>query len=1031
MKQWRLSQALSLQVALIVAFPLLVLALISYFWVFPQVHADVKTGHQDIAQAMAEKIQIYLAGADHELSAIALYMEGRLPRSAPTWQPMLNAHLSDDDLFESISLIDNRGITRAIGLPPQRRAERETYLGVDISRKPFYIRAKKLQAKVWSNTFLSVITGRLAVALAIPIDDNFMLVAELSLGQLTDDSRQGLSSSHLITMLIDRNAQLIAHPDPSLAGQQFSLRNLDIVMDGLKNGGSTQEFEYQHTDYIGTSVLVPKLEWLVLVAQEKSYAYRYVTFALEATLAVSIIALLVATISGIYLASGLSRRIHQYSENARQIAKGEYALHWPRIRISEFSVLASHLQKMAQSIQQREQALSNSEASLLATMEQTPNVAIQWFDAQGKVLYWNHASTQLYQLSSDQALGKKIDQLIYTTQQADEFQTVINRVSTTGLAVGPIECTTTGADGKERITLNTTFMIPSPDNSSRFVSMAIDITEQKIAERALRLREQRYRALIEQSPIAVIEWDLNFNVTEWNEAAEEIFGYPRSEALGQHATFIVPSELHEMVDGVMATLAANIGGFRSENTNVTASNRLVTCQWYNQPIVDEQGKVVAIVSSIDDVSERKRMELKLRTSEQKFISLFQSSPVPMAVSYFSETPRFVNCNDAWLRLFGVSRNDVIGYNSDDLNIWPHKAQMLQAFQLLDKQGLVDDYHADMQQADGTRLQCLISARFIEVGEERMVASAYKDITQQLKAENEILELNQSLESRVLERTSELAHTNAELETALAHLEQTQDDLIRSEKLAALGSLVAGVAHELNTPIGNSLMAATTLTQHSSSLERAIHDGTLKRSSLEQYIKDARAGCTIVETNLHKASELVTSFKQVAIDQTSSQRRQFQLLEVINEIAITIAPSLKKTPFELNKQIPEEIFLDSYPGPLGQVLTNLINNAILHGLEGKEKGLINIEAAQSQNKQIQLIVSDDGKGIANADLTKIFDPFYTSKLGQGGSGLGLNIVHNLVTQVLGGKIEVNSAPGKGTQMMLTLPVSAPEPKPDSL
>ncbi|MEH6648453.1 MAG: PAS domain S-box protein [Motiliproteus sp.] len=1025
-KQWRLSQVLSLQITMIVALPLLALALLSYIWVLPKIQADIFQQQQDIAEVIVDKTHAYLDGTEHKVKAIVDFLQQQPQSSAATVQQLLDSLVQHQQLIKSISLINAQGLVQAVGLPLERQAQRETYQGIDLSGNKHYQRIVQKRVQFWSDTYLSAINGQLAVALAVPVGTGQSLIAEVSLQQLSDYSSQHGAPSGRITMLIDRNAQLISLSNSALSGQQLNLSNMAIVSRGLKQDNAVQEFLFNDTHYVGSSVFDSSLNWLVLVAQEKEIAYQYVNLVLKTVIIASLFALLTAVLSGIYLSQRLGSRINRYSENSRQIAQGNYDLDWPPIRIDEFSRLAYHLQLMVYSIKQREQALSNSEASLRATMEKTPNVAVQWFDADGKALYWNHASEKLYQLASDQVLGKTLSQFnsnnpVYNDEMLQRFKDV----AASDEAIGPYEQAETLTSGKEIVTLSTAFMIRDSELNPRFVCMDIDITEQKKTEKTLRDREQRYRALIQQSPVAVIEWDLDFNVQEWNETAEEIFGYSREEALGQHASFIVPSEKQDEVDGIMATLVANIGGYRSDNRNITASGRVITCQWYNQPIVDESGQVVTIMSSIDDVSDRKRMEAKLRSSEQKFVSLFQSSPVAMSVSYSSENPRFANCNDAWLRLFGLSRNEVIGYSLNDLELWPDSARYQQLSQQLIQDQQVDDFTVQLSHRDGSCINCLVSARFIEVGTEKMVATSYKDITQQVKAESEIHQLNQSLETRVLERTSELAQSNSELQSTLRQLERTQDELIHSEKMASLGALVGGVAHELNTPIGNSLIAATTLVEHTQQLKQQLKAGSLKRSMLDQYVEDARSGCTIVELNLHKASELVTSFKQVAVDQTSSQRRQFRLREVVGEITLTLAPSFKKTPYQLERQIPDDITLDSYPGPLGQILTNLINNAVLHGLDGKEQGQIRISAQKLDSNQVQIVVRDDGQGISKADQAKVFDPFFTSKLGQGGSGLGLNIAHNITTQILGGRIEVESEPGQGTEMILTLPLTAPE------
>ncbi len=258
---------------------------------------------------------------------------------------------------------------------------------------------------------------------------------------------------------------------------------------------------------------------------------------------------------------------------------------------------------------------------------------------------------------------------------------------------------------------------------------------------------------------------------------------------------------------------------------------------------------------------------------------------------------------------------------------------------------------------------------------------------------------------------------------MAHLQQAQDELLRSEKLAALGSLVAGIAHELNTPIGNSLMVASTLGDHTKSIREGMSVG-LRRADFEHYLADMdEAGEQLVH-NLRRASELINSFKQVAVDQTSSQRREFGLAEVISEILLTLRPVTKKTPYVIDVDVPENVQMDSYPGPLGQVISNLVQNAILHGFDGGPKGKVLIQAHKLDDHQVELKVSDDGKGIPAAHMRRIFDPFFTTKLGQGGSGLGLNVVHTVVTGVLGGHISIESELGRGTLVTVVFPMVAP-------
>jgi signal transduction histidine kinase len=271
----------------------------------------------------------------------------------------------------------------------------------------------------------------------------------------------------------------------------------------------------------------------------------------------------------------------------------------------------------------------------------------------------------------------------------------------------------------------------------------------------------------------------------------------------------------------------------------------------------------------------------------------------------------------------------------------------------------------------------------------------------------------------------LRKANRELQNMIATLAKAREDLVRNEKLAGLGAMVAGIAHELNTPIGNSLMAASTFESQTGEIAHGLaENGSVKRSVFENYVENARLTVDILTRNLHRAADIVTNFKQVAVDQTSSQRRSFLLAEVVAGNILTLQPSIKRTPFVIQQDIPESLMMDSYPGPLGQVVNNLINNAILHGYDGCGEGAITVTARLSSFGWVTLTVEDQGVGIKPADLHRIFDPFFTTKLGIGGSGLGLNIVHNIVTEILGGAIEVSSEPGRGTRFTLKLPMLAP-------
>ncbi|OWY37304.1 histidine kinase [Xenophilus sp. AP218F] len=263
--------------------------------------------------------------------------------------------------------------------------------------------------------------------------------------------------------------------------------------------------------------------------------------------------------------------------------------------------------------------------------------------------------------------------------------------------------------------------------------------------------------------------------------------------------------------------------------------------------------------------------------------------------------------------------------------------------------------------------------------------------------------------------------------AYLQLMATQETLVEAEKMASLGSLVAGVAHEINTPVGVTLTAASHLGTATSHITGKLEEGNIKKSDFQSYLETAKECCDLILANSERAANLIHSFKQVAVDQTSEARRSFHLHDYLNEVITSLKPRFKHTNVTIDIQCEEDILLDSYPGAFAQVLTNLVVNALVHGFDGgSASGAITIQAERDSRQHVQLVVSDTGHGIAPENLGRIFDPFFTTKRGSGGSGLGLNIAYNIVKQRLGGNIEVHSQLGAGTSFTLTLPCTAPIP-----
>jgi len=317
----------------------------------------------------------------------------------------------------------------------------------------------------------------------------------------------------------------------------------------------------------------------------------------------------------------------------------------------------------------------------------------------------------------------------------------------------------------------------------------------------------------------------------------------------------------------------------------------------------------------------------------------------------------------------------------------------------------------------------------------IVAGFYESRLRGLKARDEIGDMARAIEvfreNAIAKRQAEeeLRASKERAEQALTELRNTQESLIEAEKLAALGGLVAGVAHEVNNPVGISMTVASSLARRCENFGAELDQGQMRRSRLKEFIEGNREAANQLVANLQRAGELIQSFKQVAVDRSHAERRQFDLRHSTEQILTSLRPGLKKSHIELVTEIPEGIVMDSYPGHYGQVLTNLFLNAVKHGFDGVPEGTIHIEARQI-GSQVEINFYDDGKGMTEEVQRRAFDPFFTTRRSEGGTGLGLHIVYNLVTRRLGGRIMVSSAPWRGTTFRITLPLSAPRQEPEA-
>ena len=519
---------------------------------------------------------------------------------------------------------------------------------------------------------------------------------------------------------------------------------------------------------------------------------------------------------------------------------------------------------------------------------------------------------------------------------------------------------------------------------------------------AVRARGQEIEAIFDALPVgvALLDPEAGHAFVRVNQALLDMLDYPAQDILGSTAVELGLWRDTEIRTRLFETLQREGFGQTEGWLRRRDGREFLAAITVRAVLIGGRQQTITVAT---DVSARHRAEQALRLAQ---LSILQSSD---AVFWITPDGRFVNVNEQACHSLGYTREELLTMAVWDIDpdFSPEKWQRNYETTRQQKKRRLETRH---RRKDGTIFHVEVTANHIEFEGQEFDFAFIRDITRRKRTEEELARHREHLEELVAERT-------AELQRAMAQL-------LQSEKLAALGSLVAGVAHELNTPLGNARMVASSLGEQLQEFAAAVESSQLRRSQVETMLNRGREAVDLLERNTARAAELINHFKQVAVDQTSMRRRSFDLRQTLEGALVTLRPQFKHTGHRIELDLPPDLELDSYPGPLEQVIANLVGNSLTHGFDGVAAGVIRIRAIPIGTTHVELDYTDDGVGIPESLLKRIFEPFFTTRLGSGSSGLGLYIVHNLVTGVLGGSIQVYRPAGRGIGFTLTLPRTAP-------
>jgi PAS domain S-box-containing protein len=515
------------------------------------------------------------------------------------------------------------------------------------------------------------------------------------------------------------------------------------------------------------------------------------------------------------------------------------------------------------------------------------------------------------------------------------------------------------------------------------------------------------RLIYDTAPIGLAFLSPDCRYMQINQRLTEICGISVEDHLGRTVRDCVPA-LADSVEAIVRSImrrgepvtGIEVAGQRADQ----AEERWWVTYWH--PVRNSDGEIVGVNVAAEEITERKRAEAALNASERQFHTLADS--IPQLVWMADADGRIFWFNNHWHRYTGTRAAENSSHDWQTILAPASLEEVRDRWTRALRDGAAMEIELSLRGNDGqyrpflTRVVPLRDSTSSVYG----WIGTHIDISERKRSEQEIRRAKDSAEA------------------ALQNLKEIQVSLIEAEKLAALGRLVAGVAHEINNPIGTSLTVASSLERKTAMVKEELAQGALKRSTLNEFLRLNHAASMQLVANLGHAAELIQSFKQVASDRSYSNRRIFDLSDLTERVTKNLRLGIKQGDLTLSIECQAGLTMDSYPGPYGQILTNLFLNSVMHAFPDGTGGAVAIKVWALGSEDVEIHFSDDGCGMSLDVRRKAFDPFFTTRRAQGSTGLGLHIVHSIVTNCLGGRVNLESAPGEGTEITIILPKVAP-------
>jgi PAS domain S-box-containing protein len=979
-----LRRYLLLQLGLVAVVPVIFVATLMWFYLVPRLQKDIGLHHQALARTVAGQISAHLMGGERQLNALADYIRMHSGRPAGQWYPLLDAQCGDGDLFESIYLLSNtEKHIQSVGLPTSRRNRRDDLLGLDLSGRKWLSAAPVQNEAIWSETLLSTVSSRLAVAVAIPAKAQ-TIVGEIAVDHLSEYISNLPVESALLTIVLDRQGRVVAASERNLSGRQLSIQ--DFPEQDHPNTGQlmSQPFEIDGRPLLGTSVTIDRLGWKVLVAQPQINVYRPIRSTLGLIAFGVVVALCLSFASSWLLANSLAQTYRRYAELAQSIARGHYDLHWPPPKTEEFSHLAENLKQMAKMISQRERALVDSEANLSITLDSIGDAVIVT-DARSRITRMNPMAEQLTGYSSKEAVGQPLLN-VFRIVNAFTRESVVNpaeKVIREGKIVGLANHTVLIAkDGQEYQIADSGAPINDAENGVVGVVLVFrDVTEVYAREQEIRESAAKLKNITANVPGVVFQFhatpEHEYSVGFVNTKAVDLLGLdvPQDRFMKAFASGI-PEEDRDRYEASIRAAVDEVKTWRYEGRFIKPSGQHL---WFSgsatpQPLEDG----ILFNGVLVDITERRKME------EALWLTQFCLDKASIGIFRIDSEAQILAVNDQACKSLGYTQEELSRMTlfeiSPEFNpqVWSDHIQTL-------RQSGVRTIETRHRHKNGHIFPVEILINILEFGGEEFHIAFVQDISDRKQAEQDA----------------------KQMETALQH----------AQKMEAIGTLAGGIAHDFNNIlaaiIGYSELALSNEDMDprvTNNMEKILLAGKRARDLVRQILAFSRRG--------------------------ESELKPLLVAPLVKE-AVKLLRSSLPTSIEISQQIsPETRTIMADPTQIHQIVMNLCTNAA-HAME-ESGGRLTIRLSQPKLTDrdlrlhpeltpgyfLKLSVQDTGMGIPPDALEKIFEPYFSTKDKGKGTGLGLAVVHGIVHSY-GGAIYAYSEPNCGSTFNVYIPTSEDE------